>query len=63
MKPKDIFEENESSLLKEAVSNHFMDVPTEHEFKLYQIEDIYDLPFINVVAKEVSIIKQYANLD
>ena len=56
--PKDLFESLESSLfLNEALSLEYENIPSNHPFKHFQLEDIYDFAFIEVVAESVRLIK------
>lgn len=43
--------------LQEALSINYTKLPTEHPFKLFQLYDIDDFPFIEVVAESVRITK------
>lgn len=44
--------------LDEALSRQYVNMPNEHPFKLYQIEDLNDFPFIQVIAEDVKVIKE-----
>lgn len=46
----------EPEFLREAVSLEYEKIPQIHQFYLFQITDIYDFPFIEVVAKGSSVI-------
>jgi hypothetical protein len=48
---------NESPFLKEALMNNYVEIPADHPYKLYQLEDLDDFPFIQVVAEAVEIIR------
>ncbi len=57
--PKDLYEMlGDSIFLQEALSREYVHIPTDHPFKLFQMEDIYDFPFIQIVAESVNIIKE-----
>ena len=49
---------SDSPFLDEALSREYIEIPIDHPFKLFQIEDIYDFPFIQVVAESVTVIKE-----
>lgn len=55
--PKDLYEILDSSFLNSALQKQYMKVPLVHPYKHYQIEDIDDFPFIQVVAESVEIFK------
>ncbi len=57
--PKDLYEiSDDSAVLQEALLKKYGGcIPINHSFKLFQIEDIYDFPFIQVVAKSVNVVK------
>jgi len=44
--------------LEEALSRNYIKVPIDHPYKLFQVEDIDEFPFIQVVAQNVEIIKE-----
>jgi hypothetical protein len=46
---------NSSPILNEALSLEYDYIPNNHPYKLYQILDIYDLPFFQVVADKVEL--------
>jgi hypothetical protein len=57
--PKGLYElSNTSSFLEEALSKEYIEIPLDHPYKLFQIEDINDFPFIQVVAESVIVIKE-----
>lgn len=56
--PKDLYERTESPILNEALARKYIEVPTVHQYKLYEIEDIDDFPFIQIVAESVYIQKE-----
>ncbi len=58
--PANIYEIDESNLLEKALSDYYEKIPENTPFKLFQIEDIDDFPFIQVVAESVSIVKEYS---
>ncbi len=49
---------DDTILLKEALSRRYIKIPENHPYKLFQIEDIYDFPFIQVVAESVNVVKE-----
>ncbi len=49
--------QEDSTFLNEALLNHYEKIPPSHPFKLFQIWDIKDFPFINVVAESVKVTK------
>jgi hypothetical protein len=56
---KNIYEiPNHSSFLEEALSEYYVSIPTNHPFKLFHIEDMDDLPLIEVVAESVYVMKE-----
>jgi len=56
--PKDLYEVLEDSIfLNEALSLKYAETTSDHPYKYYQIEDIDDFAFIEVVAESVEIIK------
>ena len=55
----DLYEiEEEISFLKEALSRYYVEIENEHPFKLFQLYDIQDFPFIEVVAESVKVTKE-----
>ncbi len=56
--PKDLYElSNYSPFLEDSLLQEYGYIPPSHPFKLFQIEDIDDFPFIQVVAESASIVK------
>lgn len=56
--PKDLYEvQNDHSFLEEALLQNYGYKPTNHPFKFFQLEDIDDFPFIQVVAESVKVFK------
>lgn len=56
--PKGIYEfSNHSSFLQEALFQEYGYIPVDHPYKLFQIEDIDNFPFIEVVAESISILR------
>jgi len=51
----EVSENTKGSFLNEALSLYYETVPSNHPFKLFQIIDISDFPFIKVVAEKVTI--------
>jgi hypothetical protein len=49
-----------SPFLAEALSHEYKDVsiPTNHPYKLFQLEDIGNFPFIQVVAESVEVLEE-----
>jgi hypothetical protein len=47
-----------SPFLEKALSKRYIKLPLDHPFKLFQIEDIDDFPFIQVVAESVHVVKE-----
>ena len=47
----------ESDFLREALSHKYVKTPSIHPFRLFQLQDISDFPFIEVVAESVSVEK------
>lgn len=47
-----------SHFLEEALEREYIKVPENHPFKLYQIHDISDFPYVEVVAERVEVIKE-----
>lgn len=58
--PKDLYEisNEDSTFLREALLMKYGYIPSDHPFKLFQIEDIDDFPFIQVVAESVNVVKE-----
>jgi hypothetical protein len=57
--PKDLYElAGGSFFLDEALSQEYIKVPLDYPYKLFQLEDIDDFPFIQVVAESVIVIKE-----
>jgi hypothetical protein len=56
--PKGVYELSTSSFLDEALSKQYIKTPADHPYKVFQIEDIYDFPFIQVVAESVTVVKE-----
>ncbi len=53
-----LFEINEhTSFLEEALSREFKYPYPENQFREYHVEDIYDFPFIQLVADSVSLVE------
>ncbi len=52
-----VYEDTEGELLKEALSNYYLNLPEHHPFKLYHILDVDDCSIFKVVAEQVLIIK------
>lgn len=48
----------DSFFLKEALSRHYVNIPDKHPFKFYQIRDIDDFPFLEVVAESVQVFEE-----
>lgn len=44
-------------ILDEALSFWYVKVPSDHPYKLFQIIDIEDFPFIEVVAERAEVVK------
>lgn len=59
--PKDLYELNDSAFLKEALECKYEIIPFPQPFKHYQLEDIDDYPFIQVVAESVLVTKEENN--
>lgn len=57
--PKGVFElsNDDSSFFNEALLLEYGYMPSQHPFKLFQLEDIDDFPFIQVVAESVTVVK------
>lgn len=49
---------NDSALVKEALLRNYEKIPIDHPYKLFQLEDIDDFPFIQVVAESVIVSKE-----
>lgn len=47
-----------SNFLNEALSENYEKIPNDHPFKLFQLEDLNDFPFIQVVAESVQVSKE-----
>jgi hypothetical protein len=57
--PKDLYEILEStSFLREPLERRYKEIPINHPYKLFQLEDINDFPFIQVVAESVQVLKE-----
>lgn len=52
---KDIYENDESQLLNESLLDCFVKIPEHHSFKLYQLVDVQDYPFIEIVASAINV--------
>jgi hypothetical protein len=58
-----IWEEmNESSFLNEAIMNIYEKAPVNHCYKVFEIEDIEDVAFIQVVAKKIKVVVNWTLL-
>lgn len=44
-----------SPFLENALSHVYIKVPIAHKFKLFQLQDIYNFPFIEIVAESLQI--------
>lgn len=55
---KQLYEMTEGSFLNEALMQEYDYIPTMYPYKLFQLEDIDDFPFIQVVAESVTVIKE-----
>jgi hypothetical protein len=58
--PRDLYEVLEPTpFLTEALSYEYEDIsiPTNHPYKLFQLEDIGDFPFIQVIAESVQVLE------
>lgn len=51
--PKEIYQLSSSSFLENALSRKYIKIPIDHPYSHFQIEDIDEFPFIQVIAKEV----------
>jgi hypothetical protein len=56
--PKDLYEISNNSSLDEMLLKMYGYKPKDHPFKLFHLEDIYDFPFIQVVAESVVVVKE-----
>lgn len=57
--PKDLYEVLENdAFLNEALATMYIKIPKSHSYKLFHMEDIDDLPFIQVVAESVAVFKE-----
>ncbi|MFI0436103.1 MAG: hypothetical protein ACH350_10360 [Parachlamydiaceae bacterium] len=56
--PKDLYELDNSSFLTEALQLKYTSTPPNHPYKHFQLEDIDDFPFIQVIAESVTVIKE-----
>lgn len=54
---KGLFQVTETSNLNDALSLFYDSPPANHPFKLFQIIDIYDIPFIEVIAEKATVNK------
>ena len=53
----DFYEISDSQMLAEALSQKYIKIEKHQEFKLFQIWDINDFPFISIVAQSVNVTK------
>ena len=53
-----IYETHEGQILKHALSQYYENIPQNCPFKLFQIMDIQDFPFIEIVAESVTATKE-----
>jgi len=47
-----------NSFFEEALNREYVKAPEDHPFKMFQIHDIDDFPYIEVVAERVEVIKE-----
>ena len=50
--------ENNTSFLNEALLQMYIDIPANHSYKLFQLEDLHHFPFIEIVAEKVEVFKE-----
>ena len=56
---QDLYEILESTaFLQEALEREYEKIPDDHPYRLFQLEDIDDFPFIQVVAESVEVMKE-----
>lgn len=56
--PKDLYETSgDCPLLMEALASKYEKIPTSHPYKLFELEDIDDFPFIQIVAVSINVFK------
>jgi hypothetical protein len=56
--PKGLFEiKDNSTLLNEVIVKMYGHPYKDHKYKLYQLEDIYDFPYIQVVAQSAEVVR------
>jgi hypothetical protein len=56
--PKELFEITENStILNEVILKKYGDLSKEYSYKLYHFEDIYDIPFIQVIAQSAVVVR------
>lgn len=48
----------DTPFLREALSRHYVSIPEKHPFKFYQIRDIDDFPFLEVVAESIQVFEE-----
>ena len=56
--PKDWYELENTPFLNEALQLKYIQVPANHPYKHFQLEDINDFPFIQVVAESLTVVKE-----
>ena len=56
--PKDLYVLDKTCFLEKALNTKYNAVPSNHPYKHFQIEDIDDFPFIQVIAESVTIVKK-----
>lgn len=55
--PRDLYEITDSTpLLEETILSLYKKIPETHFYKLFQFEDIYNFPFIQVIAESVQVL-------
>jgi hypothetical protein len=53
-----VYEKLNKTELDEILQRYCGKTPEQHEFKIFQILDIYDFPLFEIVAKEMKVIKE-----
>jgi hypothetical protein len=55
--PNGLYELDHTLFLNEALQLEYIKVPSNHPYKHFQLEDISDFPFIQVIADSVTVLK------
>lgn len=56
--PKNLYEFSvNTAFLNEALLQEYIKIPEHHPYKHYQLEDIHDFPFIQVIAESVEVFR------